>query len=115
MTKEYALKQIKGFPLDMRDAAKDDIDRRAYKTAEVVPIFELWGNCYQMSVYYKFRLPDGKELFGKAANISAFTEMHEIAARGESFKVTYLENSGIILEIEETGEIDRSFDFSDKP
>lgn len=105
MTKEYALKQIKGFPLDMRDTAKDDIDRRAYRTIEVIPTFEIWGNCYQMSIYYKFKLPDGKELYGKAANISVFTEMHEIAARGESFTVTYLEKSGIIIEIEETGEI----------
>lgn len=105
MTKEYALKQIKGFPLDMRDVAKEDIDRRAYKTIEIVPIFELWGNCYQMSVYYKFKLSDGKELFGKAANLSVFGEMHEAAARGESFTVTYLEKSGIIIEIEETEEL----------
>lgn len=105
MTKEYALKQIKGFPFDMRDIAKNDIDHRAYKTVDIVPTFEIWGNCFQMSVYYKFRLPDGKELYGKAANLSVFGEMHEAATRGESFTVTYLEKSGIIIEIEETGEI----------
>ena len=48
MTKEYALKQLKGLPLDMRDAAKKDIDLRAYKTVEIVPSFEIWGNCFQM-------------------------------------------------------------------
>ena len=67
MTKEYALKQLKGLPLDMRDAAKKDIDLRAYKTVEIVPSFEIWGNCFQMSVYYKFKLPDGKELYGRAS------------------------------------------------
>jgi len=102
MTKEYALKKLKGLPLDMRDAAKKDIDLRAYKTVEIVPSFEIWGNCFQMSVYYKFKLPDGKELYGRAANLSVFGEMHDIAARGEPFTVTYLENSGVILEIEET-------------
>lgn len=105
MTKEYALKQIRGYPLDMRDAAKDDIDRRAFITTQVIPSFQLWGSSFQMAVYYKFSLPDGKELFGKAANNSILSEMHQAAARGESFTVTYLENSGIILEIEETGEI----------
>lgn len=105
MTKEYALRQIRGFPLDMRDAAKDDIDRRAYRTIELVPTFELWGSCYQVSVYYKFKLSDGRELFGKAANISAFVEMHDAAARGESFTATYLERSGIIVEIEQTNDL----------
>lgn len=102
MTKEIALRQIKGFPLDMRDVAKDDVDRRAYKTVELIPTFELWGNCYQMTVLFKIRIPSGEELYGKAMNIDQFVEMHNSAERGEHFTITYLEKSKIIVEIEET-------------
>ena len=108
MTKEYALKQLKGLPLDMRDAAKKDIDLRAYKTVEMCQtVRNTEGKCRRAypeaaGCPGKFKLPDGKELYGRAANLSVFGEMHDIAARGEPFTVTYLENSGVILEIEET-------------
>lgn len=100
MTREYALRQLKGLPLDMRDAAKKDIDIKAYKEVKITPSFEIWGNCYQVSIYYKFKLQSGKELFGRAANMSVFCEMAEAARRGEVFSVTYLEGSGVVLEIE---------------
>ena len=100
MTRETARKKIRGFPLRLQAIAKEDIDNRAYVTTEVVPVFEIEDGDYQMTVNYKVRLPDGY-VYGKALSMDTFIKMHEAAAKGEVFTVTYLQNSRIILEIEE--------------
>ncbi len=100
MTRETAKKCIKGYPFERQAAAKEDIDRRAYVTAELVPVFEIESGYYQMKVNYKIRLADGY-IYGKAPSMDDFVRMHESAARGEVFRILYLEKSRIILEIEE--------------
>ena len=64
MTRETAKRKIKGFPLALQAAAKEDIDNRAYITTELVPVFELESGYYQMTVNYKIRLADGY-IYGK--------------------------------------------------
>lgn len=100
MTRETAKRKIRGFPLRLQSLAKEDIDERAYVSAELVPVFELESGYYQMTVNYKIRLEDGY-IYGKALSMEDFIRMHEAAARGEVFSVLYLERSRIILEIEE--------------
>ncbi len=100
MTRETAKRKIKGFPLALQAAAKEDIDNRAYITTELVPVFELESGYYQMTVNYKIRLADGY-IYGKAASLDDFIKMHESADRGEVFYIMYLEKSRIIIEIEE--------------
>lgn len=100
MTREMAKKKIKGFPLRLQSIAKSDIDNRAYITTELVPLFELEGGYFQMTVNYRIKLEDGY-IYGKALSVNDFAAMHDAAARGEVFKIMYLEKSRIIIEIEE--------------
>ena len=100
MTRETAKRKIKGFPLKMQSAAKEDIDNRAYVTTELVPVFEIESGYYQMTVNYKIKLDDGY-IFGKALSLDDFIKLHESAERGEVFSIMYLEKSRIIIEIEE--------------
>ncbi len=100
MTRETAKRKIRGFPLNRQSIAKKDIENRAYVTTELVPIFEIESGYYQMQVNYKIRLSDGY-IYGKAPCLDDFVKMHEAAQRGEVFTVMYLEQSRIILEIEE--------------
>ena len=100
MTRETAKRRIKGFPLNLQSIAKEDIDERAYVSVEIVPLFELDGGYYQMTVNYKIKLDDGY-IYGKASCLDEFVKMHDAAARGEVFSIMYLERSRIIIEIEE--------------
>lgn len=100
MTRETAKRKIKGFPLAMQSVAKEDIENRAYKTVEIVPLFEMEDGYFQMTVNYKIKLDDGY-IHGKALSIEEFAKMHDEAARGEVFTIMYLEKSRIIIEIEE--------------
>lgn len=100
MTRETAKRRIKGFPLKLQSIAKEDIDERAYVSVETVPLFELDGGYYQMTVNYKIKLDDGY-IYGKASCLDEFVKMHDAAARGEVFSIMYLERSRIIIEIEE--------------
>ena len=99
MTRETAKKQIRGFPLKLQALAQKDIDERAYVTTELVPVFEMEDGYYQMTVNYKIRLKDGY-VHGKALCMDEFVKMHNAAQYGEVFRIMYLKESGIILEIE---------------
>ena len=100
MTRETAKRKIKGFPLKRQALAREDIEKRAYVTVELVPLFELEDGYYQMTVNYKIRLSDGY-IYGKASCLDEFIKFHEAAARGEVFRIMYLEQSRIIVELEE--------------
>ncbi len=100
MTRETAKKKIRGFPLKLQTMARQDIEKRAYCTIETVPLFEMEDGYFQMTVNYKIKVGE-RYIFGKALTIEEFIRMHEEAQRGEVFTITYLEQSGIILEIEE--------------
>lgn len=100
MTRETAKRKIKGFPLKLQSIAKEDIEKRAYISTELVPVFELEDGYYQMTVNYRIRLQDGY-IYGKATCLDEFVRMHDAAARGEVFSIMYLEKSRIIVEIEE--------------
>lgn len=100
MTRETAKRKIRGFPLKLRSVANEDIEKRAYVSTELVPVFELEDGYYQMTVNYRIKLEDGY-IYGKASCLDEFVRMHEAAARGEVFSVMYLERSRIIIEIEE--------------
>lgn len=101
MTRETARKKIKGFPLHLQDIAKKDIDERLYVETELVPVFEMCDGYYQMTVNYKIALPDEGYIYGKAVSIEEFAKFHDAAERGEIFRILYLKNAKIILEIEE--------------
>lgn len=101
MTRETAKKMIKGHPLKRQESAREDIEERAYVTLEIVPIFELDGNNFSFSAMYKIRLDDGNYIYGRAANIDSLCKMQISAANGEVFRIMYLKNSRIIIEIEE--------------
>ncbi len=100
MTRETAKRKIRGFPLKRQALAKEDIEKRAYITVELVPLFELEDGYYQMTVNYKIRLEDGY-IYGKASGLDEFIRMHQAADSGEVFRILYLEQSRIIIEIEE--------------
>lgn len=100
MTRETAKRKIRGFSLQRQSAAKEDIDNRAYKSIEIVPLFEMEDGYFQMTVNYKIKLDDGY-IYGKALSIEEFAKMHDEAERGEVFSIMYLEKSRIIIEIEE--------------
>ena len=100
MTRETAKRKIKGFPLKRQALAREDIEKRAYVTVELVPLFELEDGYYQMTVNYKIRLSDGY-IYGKASCLDEFIKFHEAAERGEVFRIMYLEQSRIIVELEE--------------
>ena len=100
MTRETAKRMIKGYPMKLKALAGDDIDRRAYVSVELVPVFEIESGYYQMTVNYKIRLEDGY-IYGKALSLDDFVKLHDAAERGEVFRIMYLEKSRIIIEIEE--------------
>ena len=100
MTRETAKRMIKGYPMKLTALAGDDIDRRAYVSVELVPVFEIESGYYQMTVNYKIRLEDGY-IYGKAPSLDDFVKLHDAAERGEVFRIMYLEKSRIIIEIEE--------------
>lgn len=100
MTRETAKRKIRGFSLQRQSIAKEDIDNRAYKSIEIVPLFEMEDGYFQMTVNYKIKLDDGY-IYGKALSIEEFAKMHDEAERGEVFSIMYLEKSRIIIEIEE--------------
>lgn len=104
MTRESAKKKIKGFPLKLQSIAKEDIENRAYKTIEIVPRFEMEDGYYQMTVNYKIKIDD-RYIYGKALSIEEFIRLHNESEKGEVFTITYLDKSGIILEIEEKDDI----------
>lgn len=100
MTKDTALRMIKGFPLKLKALAKEDIDERAYVSTELTPVFEIESGYYQMTVNYKIRLEDGY-IYGKAQSLDDFVKLHYAAERGEIFRIMYLKRARIIIEIEE--------------
>lgn len=100
MTRETAKRKIKGFPLSRQSIAKEDIEKRAYVSIEIVPVFEMDDGYFQMTVNYKIKLDDGY-IYGKSLSIEEFAKMHDAADRGEVFSIMYLEKSRIIIEIEE--------------
>lgn len=99
MTRDTAKKITRHFPPRLQDIAKKDIEDRAYKTVELVPHLMLSDGYFQMTVNYTIDY-QGKTLYGRADSVEDFVRMHDEAERGEYFTVTYLEGSGIILEIE---------------
>lgn len=99
MTRETAKRQIRGFPLKLQSLARKDIEERAYITTEIVPVFEMEDGYYQMTVNYKIKLDDGY-IYGKALSVEDFIKLHDMAQRGEVFRIMYLETSRIIIEIE---------------
>ena len=101
MTRETAKRMIKGHPLKRQAQAQTDIDERAYEQTELVPVFEIDGNNYQFTVMYKLRIEDGDYIYGRAMSIDEFCKMQSAAAKGEVFRIMYLRNSRIIIEIEE--------------
>lgn len=100
MTRETAKRMIRGFPLKKQALAKEDIEKRAYISTELVPLFELEDGYYQMTVNYKIRLSDGY-IYGKASCLDEFIKLRQAADRGEVFRILYLEQSRIIVELEE--------------
>lgn len=100
MTRETAKRIVRSFPILLQAAAREDIEKRAFISVETVPVFEIEGGYYQMTVNYKIKLNDGY-IYGKALGLDEFIKMHDRAARGEVFSIMYLEKSRIILEIEE--------------
>lgn len=101
MTRETAKKMIKGHPPRRQETARKDIDERAYITTEIVPVFELDGNTFSFTAMYKIRIADGDYIYGKAFSIDELCKMQQSAANGEVFRIMYLKNSRIIIEIEE--------------
>ncbi len=104
MTRETAKRKIRGFPLKLQSIAKEDIEKRAYVTINMVPFFEMEDGYFQMSVNYKIKVGD-RYIYGKAHSIDEFIKLHNEAENGEVFTITYLEKSGIILEIEERDDV----------
>ena len=104
MTRETAKKKIRGFPLKLQSIAKEDIEKRAYITIDIVPLFEMEDGFYQFTVNYKINIGN-KYLYGKALSLDEFIRLRTEANNGEVFTITYLEQSGIILEIEEKNDI----------
>lgn len=100
MTRDTAMRMIKGFPLKLKALAKEDIDERAYVSVELTPVFEIEDGYYQMTVNYRIRLEDGY-IHGKAQSIDDFVKLHDAAERSEIFRIMYLQRSRIIIEIEE--------------
>ena len=100
MTRETAKRMIKGHPPKRQETARRDIDERAYEQTCLVPVFEIDGNAYQFTVMYKVRISDGEYVFGRAMSIDEFCSMQAEAARGEQFRIMYLRDSRIIIEIE---------------
>ncbi len=100
MTRETARRKIKGFPWKLQSIAMKDIEERDYVSIEIVPVFEMESGYYQMTVNYKIHLEDG-DIFGKALSLDEFIKMHQAADRGEVFRIMYLKNARIIVEIEE--------------
>lgn len=101
MTRETAKRMIKGHPLSRRQKALRDIDERAYIEDELVPVFELEGGNYRFDALYRFRASDGEYIYGRAMSLDELCRMQSGAARGEVFHIIYLEQSRIIVEIEE--------------
>lgn len=104
MTRETAKKKIRGFPLKLQSIAKEDIEKRAYKTIEIVPLFEMEDGFYQFTVNYKINLGD-RYIYGKALSLDEFIKLRNEADNGEVFTIAYLDKSGIILEIEERDDV----------
>ncbi len=104
MTAETAKRMIKGQPWERRQKAQKDIEERAYVEETLVPVFELEGNCYQMAVPYRFRAADGEYVFGRAWSLDEFIRLHQAADEGRAFRVMYLKNARIIVELEEAPE-----------
>ena len=101
MTRETARRIIRGFPLNVQDKAKNDIDERLYEEIEIVPVFEMCDGYFQMTVNYRIKLPDGEYVYGKASGIEEFAKFHDEAEKGEVFRILYLKNARIILECEQ--------------
>lgn len=101
MTRETAKRLLKIYPLIKRSEAQEDIDEKAFITKEIIPVFEIDGNCYQFTVDYKIKLDDGY-IYGRTESIEKFAMLHGSAQKGRKFTVTYTEKSRLILEIEET-------------
>ena len=101
MTRETAKRMLKGHPLSRRQAAVRDIDERAYIETELVPVFELDGGNFRFDALYKLRADDGQYIYGRALSLEELCNMQAAAARGEIFRIMYLEQSRIIVEIEE--------------
>lgn len=100
MTRETAKRMIKGHPLKRQETAHKDIDERAYEEICIVPVFEIDGNTFQFTVMYKIRINDGDYIYGRAMSIDELCRMQADAARGEEFRIMYLRDSRIIVEIE---------------
>ena len=100
MTRETAKKMIKGHPFSRQDTARKDIEERAYVETELVPVFELDGNNYQYTAMYKFRINDGEYVYGRAMTIDELCRMQAAASLGDVFRIMYLKESRIIIEIE---------------
>ncbi len=100
MTRETAKRMIKGHPLKRQETARRDIDERAYEETCLVPVFEIDGNTFQFTVMYKIRISDGEYVFGRAMSIDELCRLQAEAARGEEFRIMYLRQSRIIIEIE---------------
>lgn len=100
MTKDTAKKLIKIYPLLKRSAAEKDIDEKAFEEITIVPVFELDGNCYQFTADYKIKLSDGY-IYGRAMSLEEFSNLHRAASEGKKFKILYLKNARLILELEE--------------
>ena len=49
---------------------------------------------------YKIRISDGEYVFGRAMSIDELCRLQAEAARGEEFRIMYLRQSRIIIEIE---------------
>ena len=101
MTRETAKRMLKGHPLSRRQKAVRDIDERAYIETELVPVFELDGGNYRFDALYKLRADDGEYIYGRAMSLDELCKMQAAAARGEFFHIMYLEQSRIIVEIED--------------
>lgn len=101
MTRETAIRMLKGHPFERQAKGREDIDNRAWESIELIPVFELDGNNYQFTAMYKIMLPDGGYVFGRAMTIDELCTMQAAASRGEVFCIMYLTGSRIIIEIEE--------------